>query len=82
MRDTTERPEAVEAGTALLVGTDGDAILRETLRLFEDEAAYAKMANAVNPYGDGSAAARSVAAIAHMQGLGSRLPEFNPIIGT
>lgn len=80
MRDTTERPEAVEAGTVLLVGTDGAVILRETLRLLEDQIAYATMANAVNPYGDGAAAPRCVAAIAHMLGLGSRLPEFKPIV--
>ena len=80
MRETTERPEAVDAGTVLLVGTDGAVILRETLRLLEDEAAYAKMANAVNPYGDGAAAPRGVAAIAHLLGLGSRLPEFSPIV--
>ncbi|MBE3074018.1 MAG: UDP-N-acetylglucosamine 2-epimerase (non-hydrolyzing) [Actinobacteria bacterium] len=80
MRDTTERPEAIEAGTVLLVGTDGAAILRETLKLLEDEAAYARMANAVNPYGDGAAAPRCVAAIAQLLGLGSRLPDFSPII--
>jgi len=80
MRETTERPEAVEAGTVLLVGTDGTTILEETLRLLEDEVAYATMANAVNPYGDGAAADRCVAAIAHMLGLGSRLPEFNPFV--
>jgi len=80
MRDTTERPEAIAAGTVLLVGTDGAAILRETLGLLEDEAAYARMANAVNPYGDGAAAPRCVAAIAHLLGLGNRLPEFNPIV--
>jgi len=79
MRDTTERPEAVDAGTVLLVGTDASAIVRETLRLLEDDVAYAAMANAVNPYGDGHAAARGVAAIAHMLGLGSRLPEFSPV---
>jgi len=80
MRDTTERPEAIEAGTVLLVGTDGATILQETLRLLEDEAAYEKMANAVNPYGDGAASPRCVAAIAHLLGLGNRLPEFNPNI--
>lgn len=76
MRDTTERPEAVEAGTVLLVGTDREVILRETLRLLEDDVAYAAMANATNPYGDGHAAGRSVAAIAHLFGLGERLPDF------
>ena len=76
MRDTTERPEAVEAGTVRLVGTDRDVILRETLRLLKDDVAYAAMANATNPYGDGHAAGRSVAAIAHLFGLGERLPDF------
>jgi UDP-N-acetylglucosamine 2-epimerase (non-hydrolysing) len=78
MRDTTERPEAVLAGTVLLVGTGGAAIVRETLTLLEDDRAHLAMANAVNPYGDGRAAARSVAAIALMFGLGERLPDFDP----
>ncbi len=78
MRDTTERPEAVSAGTVRLVGTERDAILRETLRLLEDHDAYARMANSTNPYGDGNAAARSVAAISHLFGLGERLPDFDP----
>ena len=78
MWDTTERPEAVLAGTVLLVGTDGAAIVRETLTLLEDDRAYLAMANAVNPYGDGRAAARLVAAIASMFGLGERLPDFDP----
>ncbi len=58
MRDATERPEAVEAGTVKLVGTDRDAIVREADRLLEDAAAYETMARAHNPYGDGQAAAR------------------------
>jgi UDP-N-acetylglucosamine 2-epimerase (non-hydrolysing) len=78
MRDTTERPEAVLAGTVLLVGTGGADIVRETLTLLEDDRAHLAMANAVNPYGDGRAAARSVAAIASMFGLGERLPDFDP----
>jgi UDP-N-acetylglucosamine 2-epimerase (non-hydrolysing) len=78
MRDSTERPEAVEAGTVRLVGTDRSTIVRETLRLLEDDTAYGTMANAVNPYGDGAAAPRCVAAIREMFGLGKRSPEFAP----
>jgi UDP-N-acetylglucosamine 2-epimerase (non-hydrolysing) len=62
MRDTTERPEAVEAGTVKLVGTDYDAIVRETSRLLTDSAAYDAMARAHNPYGDGKATGRIVEA--------------------
>ncbi len=58
MRDTTERPEAVDAGTVKLVGTDHPTIVRETIRLLDDAAAYETMARAHNPYGDGHAAAR------------------------
>ncbi|WP_089277172.1 non-hydrolyzing UDP-N-acetylglucosamine 2-epimerase [Antarctobacter heliothermus] len=58
MRDTTERPEAVEAGTVKLVGTDSDMIVGEINRLLDDHAAYDAMAKAHNPYGDGLAAAR------------------------
>ncbi|HWJ02610.1 MAG TPA: UDP-N-acetylglucosamine 2-epimerase (non-hydrolyzing) [Verrucomicrobiae bacterium] len=65
LRDTTERPEAVQAGTVLLAGTDQNAVYSETKRLLQDETAYAKMANAVNPYGDGMAAQRTVAGILH-----------------
>jgi len=60
LRRTTERPEAVEAGTAKLVGTDADCIVEETERLLRDQDAYAQMANAVSPYGDGHAAKRIV----------------------
>ena len=58
MRDTTERPEAIAAGTVLLVGTDSDLILRETARLLDDPKAHEAMARAHNPYGDGLAAGR------------------------
>ncbi|MEP3144667.1 non-hydrolyzing UDP-N-acetylglucosamine 2-epimerase [Qipengyuania citrea] len=58
MRETTERPEGVAAGTARLVGTDADRIVRETNRLLDDPAAYAAMAQAHNPFGDGHAAER------------------------
>jgi UDP-N-acetylglucosamine 2-epimerase (non-hydrolysing) len=62
MRDTTERPEAVEMGTVKLVGTDTQAILDGVSTLLTDKTAYAAMANAVNPYGDGKACGRIVAA--------------------
>jgi UDP-N-acetylglucosamine 2-epimerase (non-hydrolysing) len=58
MRETTERPEGIDAGTAKLVGTDPDRIVAEARRLLEDEAAWESMAKAVNPYGDGRAAER------------------------
>lgn len=76
LRDNTERPEAVTAGTARLIGTDEDAVVAEVTRLLHDPAHHAAMANAVNPYGDGRAAARCVAAIEELLGVGSRLPEF------
>lgn len=60
MRDTTERPEAVEAGTVKLVGTDVDVIVGEITRLLNDEAEYAQMSFAHNPYGDGAASGRIV----------------------
>ncbi len=58
MRETTERPEGIAAGTARLVGTDADRIVSETLRLLDDPSAYAAMARAHNPFGDGKSAAR------------------------
>ncbi|HUN21512.1 MAG TPA: UDP-N-acetylglucosamine 2-epimerase (non-hydrolyzing) [Anaerolineales bacterium] len=63
MRLVTERPEAVHAGTARLVGTDSSRILAETTRLLDDPAAYQAMAQAVNPFGDGKAAERTVKAL-------------------
>ena len=62
MRDTTERPEAVEAGTVKLVGTDVDLIVAEVSRLLDDKAAYEEMSFAHNPYGDGQATGRIIAA--------------------
>nr|WP_323183386.1 UDP-N-acetylglucosamine 2-epimerase (non-hydrolyzing) [Streptomyces sp. NBC_00091] len=76
MRDTTERPEALRAGTSRLVGTDRERIVREVRRLLHDRSAYAAMARAVNPYGDGRAADRAVQAIGHWMGLCSRPAEF------
>lgn len=60
MRDTTERPEALESGTVHLVGTDYDKIVTEVSVLLEDTAAYEKMSKAVNPYGDGNACRRII----------------------
>ena len=64
MRETTERPEGVAAGTAKLVGTDADRIVAEAQRLLDDAAAYAAMARAHNPFGDGRSAARIVELLA------------------
>lgn len=55
LRETTERPEAITAGASRLVGTDAETIVREALRLLDDREAYAEMAGASSPYGDGSA---------------------------
>ena len=63
MRDTTERPEALEAGTVKLVGTNYDNIVTEVSTLLEDESYYKKMSQAVNPYGDGLACSRIVDAL-------------------
>lgn len=78
MRENTERPEAVHAGTVMLIGTDEHRIVEEVDALLNDSVAYAAMANAVNPYGDGRAAARSMAAIEHFFGLGQRPQDFQP----
>ncbi len=63
MRDTTERPEALESGTVHLVGTDYNKIFNEVSTLLEDDTAYEKMSKAVNPYGDGKACGRIVNAL-------------------
>ena len=64
MRDTTERPEALKSGTVHLVGTDYDKIMTEVSTLLDDPEAYARMSQAVNPYGDGQACRRIVDTIA------------------
>jgi UDP-N-acetylglucosamine 2-epimerase (non-hydrolysing) len=76
MRENTERPEALEAGTVKLIGTDEERIVTEVTRLLHNPGHFAAMANAVNPYGDGKAAARTVAAIEELVGVGSRISEF------
>jgi UDP-N-acetylglucosamine 2-epimerase (non-hydrolysing) len=79
MRDTTERPEAVAAGTVRLVGTDEDTVVGAVTALLTDPELYQRMATAVNPYGDGQAARRGVQALAHYFGLGPRPDEFDPV---
>lgn len=73
MRDVTERPEAIDAGTAMLVGTDSDAIASAVSLLLDDEDARAAFSRNVNPYGDGRASARIVAAL-----MGRPFEEFRP----
>lgn len=77
MRENTERPEAVDAGSVALVGTDSQRIVGATSRLLDDADAYRSMAKAVNPYGDGFAATRSIAAIEELFGVGKRRAEFS-----
>ena len=68
MRDTTERPEGVDAGTVKLIGTNSQHIVDNVSQLLTDSGAYQKMSEAVNPYGDGKAAARIVQAIREFKG--------------
>ncbi|MHB1125882.1 MAG: non-hydrolyzing UDP-N-acetylglucosamine 2-epimerase [Bacillota bacterium] len=75
LRDTTERPEAVEAGTVRLIGTSRKLIAGETALLLQDSRAYRQMANAVNPYGDGRASWRIVNALLHYFGKAKNRPE-------
>lgn len=83
LRDTTERPEAVTAGTVKLVGTNRERVYRETEELLRNEAEYHRMANAVNPYGDGKAASRIVKAILYKYNLASHQPdEFETALHT
>lgn len=80
LRDTTERPEAVDAGTVLLVGTAREAVAAAARKLLDDRSYYTQMANAVNPYGDGQAARRIVQAIRYHFGLAMERPdEFRPV---
>ena len=77
LRDTTERPEAVDAGTVKLVGTAYEDVLRETNLLLDDPAHYKKMAEAANPYGDGKACERIIRAILQKKGYNVKiLSEF------
>jgi UDP-N-acetylglucosamine 2-epimerase (non-hydrolysing) len=78
MRDVTERPEAIHAGTARLVGTDEHRIVGAVRSLLHDPVAYAGMANAINPYGDGRACERAIAAIARYFDAPVAPDEFDP----
>jgi len=78
LRQVTERPEAAAFGTALLIGTDRRKVAHEVNRLLADEEAYRRMANAVNPYGDGLAAGRIVQAINSYFGRGTAPADFSP----
>lgn len=77
MRDTTERPEAVAAGTVRLVGTGVDSIVGSITELLDEPSAYARMANAVNPYGDGLATHRVLGAMRSVLGGGPLPDEFH-----
>src|SRR5699024_2830811 len=81
MRENTERPEAVTAGTVRLIGTDEERVYNEVTTLLTDDAAYKAMAAAVNPYGDGKAGERTAAAIAELLGVGERMAEFDYGLG-
>jgi UDP-N-acetylglucosamine 2-epimerase (non-hydrolysing) len=76
LRRTTERPEGVDAGTAKLVGTNREDIVREASTLLSDQSAYDAMSKAANPYGDGQACDRIAAAILHWAGHGERPAAF------
>jgi UDP-N-acetylglucosamine 2-epimerase (non-hydrolysing) len=78
LRETTERPEAVHAGAARLVGTDTQTIVAETTRLLTDPDHVQSMRQAGSPYGDGRAAERSVQAMAHLLGFGDAPAEYCP----
>ncbi|MGN7469252.1 non-hydrolyzing UDP-N-acetylglucosamine 2-epimerase [Brevibacillus sp. SAFN-007a] len=79
LRDTTERPEGIEAGTLKLAGTDEEQVYAMAKELLTDQAAYDAMAHAANPYGDGEASRRIVEAILYHFGLRSERPEpFKP----
>lgn len=74
LRNETERPEAVEAGTVKVIGTDRKTIVDETIKLLDDDSEYARMAHSVNPYGDGHASERIVDAIRYWFGLTGKKP--------
>lgn len=78
LRDNTERPEAIAAGTSLLVGTNTERVYGTVSQLLDDPALWSQMATAINPYGDGLAAARCVATIAAEFGVGERPVDFVP----
>lgn len=74
LRDTTERPEAVEAGTVKLIGTDREVVYNEAMELLTNQAEYSRMSGACNPYGDGEASRRIIKAILYHYGLAEEKP--------
>ncbi|RJG24898.1 non-hydrolyzing UDP-N-acetylglucosamine 2-epimerase [Paenibacillus thiaminolyticus] len=76
LRDTTERPEGIEAGTLELVGTDEEKVYSRTKQLLTDQELYSRMSQAANPYGDGKASRRIVSAILHSFGRQTERPEY------
>jgi len=74
LRNTTERPEAVEAGTVVLVGTEKEAVLAETSKLLNNPDHYRRMSEAANPYGDGKASGRIARALLYRYGMESEPP--------
>ncbi|MDY2640134.1 MAG: UDP-N-acetylglucosamine 2-epimerase (non-hydrolyzing), partial [Ligilactobacillus salivarius] len=74
LRDTTERPEGVEAGTLKLVGTESEKVKEEMEKLLDNDAEYQRMAQAKNPYGDGKASERILDAIAYYFGVTDKKP--------
>src|SRR5699024_10590708 len=82
MRENTERPEAVVAGTVKLIGTHRQRLVDEVSLLLDSEEAYQGMANAVNPYGDGDAARRTIEAIRWRFSNGQQPEDFKDQLGT
>ena len=80
IRDTTERPEAIEAGVVKMIGPDPDTIISEATELLDNPDAHAAMRNAVNPYGDGHAAERTVKALGNLFNLAidTQAPTLHP----
>ena len=76
LRDTTERPEAVAAGTVKLIGTNRDVVYNEAKTLLTDKEAYNRMAESVNPYGDGKASERIIQAILYHYGMADSRPDI------
>ncbi len=81
LREVTERPEGVAAGTARVVGVNRESIVQETTRLLEDTQAYASMATAVNPYGDGKASQRIVRALLNSSAIAQEVPPVALALG-
>lgn len=75
LRDTTERPEAVAAGTVKLIGTDRDVVYKEAVELLTNAEEYNRMSESVNPYGDGQASRRIIEAILYHYGLAENKPD-------